>query len=205
MRFLGKTFFGGLVTIVPITLTLYLLWWLGSAAELGLGRLLALWLPERFYVPGMGLFLGFVLVLVVGLVMRAWFMRKLLAWAEALVHGIPLLGTIYGSLKDLMAFVGGRKDLGVRAVTVSVGDSNLRLLGLLTRESAAHVTADERDRDFVAVYVPMSYALGGFMVLVPKESVSSLPMSAEDTLRVALTAGLSADDADSRTASGSRR
>jgi len=162
-------------------------------------------LPERFYVPGMGLFLGFVLVLVVGLVMRAWFMRKLLAWAEALVHGIPLLGTIYGSLKDLMAFVGGRKDLGVRAVTVSVGDSNLRLLGLLTRESAAHVTADERDRDFVAVYVPMSYALGGFMVLVPKESVSSLPMSAEDTLRVALTAGLSADDADSRTASGSRR
>jgi uncharacterized membrane protein len=153
----------------------------------------------------MGLFLGFVLVLAVGIVMRAWFMVRLLALAEGLLHRIPLLGTIYGSLKDWMACVGGRKDLGVRAVTVSIGDSQLRLLGLLTRESAAHLTADEQDRNCAAVYLPMSYALGGFMVLVPKESVSPLKMSAEDMLRVALTAGMSAEDGDSQTAPESLR
>jgi uncharacterized membrane protein len=194
MHALSKTFFGGLVTIVPIALTLYLLWWLGSAAEHGLGRLLKLGLPESLYVPGMGLFLGLLLVFAVGLVMRAWFVRQLLGLAERLVHRVPILGTIYGSLKDLTAFVGGHKKWGVQAVTVSIGDTNLRLMGLLTRDSAAHVTANEQDRDHAAVYLPMSYALGGFMALAPKASVTPLAMSAVDTLRVALTAGMSAEE-----------
>jgi uncharacterized membrane protein len=193
MRAVGKTFLQGLVTIVPMALTTYLLWWLGSAAEQGLGRLLKLGLPERLYVPGMGLFLGLFLVFAVGLVMRAWFVRQLLVLTERVLQSIPLLGTIYGSLKDLMAFVGGHEKRGIQAVTVSVGDSKVRLLGLLTRESAADLTANEQDRDCAAVYLPMSYALGGFMVLAPKASVTPLAMSAEDTLRTALTAGMSAE------------
>lgn len=204
IRFLSKTFLGGLVTIVPIALTLYLLWWLGSGAERGLGRLLELGLPERLYLPGMGVFLGILLVFAVGIVMRAWFVRQLLSVVERLVRRIPLLGAIYGSLKDTMAFVGGDKELGVQAVRVSIGDSDVRLLGLLTRESAAHLTANEQDRDCVAVYLPMSYTFGGFMVLVPRTSVTPLAMSAEDTLRMALTAGMSADEVGPQPASGSR-
>lgn len=193
MRFLSKTFLGGLVTIVPIALTLYLFWWLGTTAERGLGSLLELWLPERLYVPGLGLFLAILFVYAVGIVMRAWFVRQLLVLVERLVHRIPLLGAIYGSLKDLMALVGGQEKWDVQAVTVSIGDTNLRLLGLLTRKSASDLTANDRDRDCVSVYVPMSYALGGFMVLAPRTSVMPLAMSAEDTLRVALTAGLSVE------------
>jgi uncharacterized membrane protein len=204
MRFLSKTFLGGLVVIVPIALTLYLLWSLGSAAERGLGWLLGLGLPERLYVPGMGLFLGILLVLAAGIVMRAWFVRQLLVLVERLVHRVPLLGAIYGSLKDLMAFVGGQKKWDVQAVTVSVGDSDLRLLGLLTRESAADLTANEQDRDCASVYLPMSYALGGFMVLAPRTSVTPLAMSAKDTLRVVLTAGMSAEEAGPQPTSRSR-
>ena len=62
------------------------------------------------------------------------------------------------------------------------------------------MTADEQHRNFAAVYLPMSYALGGFMVLVPQQSLGSLPISAEDTLRAALTAGMSAEHAESRAA-----
>lgn len=192
---LGKTLLRGLVTIVPIAFTACLLWWLGSAAERGLGSLLKLGLPERFYVPGMGLFLGLLLIFVAGIVTRAWFVRRLLVFAESLLHRIPLLGMFYGSLKDLMAFVGsGQTRPGIRPVTVAIGGTQVRLLGLLTRESAADLTANEQDRDCAAVYLPMSYALGGFMVLTPRTSVTSLAMNAEDTLRMVLTAGMSAED-----------
>jgi uncharacterized membrane protein len=193
LRTLSKTFLHGLVTITPLAFTLYVLWWLGSGAEMGFGKLLQLGLPERFYVPGMGLCLGLLLVFVAGVVMRAWFVRRFLALAELLVQRIPLVGTLYGSIKDLMAFVGGREKRNVKAVTVSIGDPTVRLLGLLTRESAADLTANEQDRNCAAVYLPMSYALGGFMVLAPRASVTPLAMSAEDALRTALTAGMSAE------------
>jgi uncharacterized membrane protein len=72
-------------------------------------------------------------------------------------------------------------------------DTKIRLLGLLTRESAADLTVNAKDEDCAAVHLPMSCALGGFMVLVPRSALTPLALSAEDLMRTALTAGMSAE------------
>lgn len=189
MRTLGKLALRGLMVVLPIGLTLYILWWLGAKAE----ALMALAVPEGIYVPGMGLVLGLALILVIGLLTQAWLARKLFSWGEDLIEKLPLVKTIYGSVKDLMSLFGHSGKGGMSQV-VTVEFSGNKMLGLVTRESAAAMTGDEEDEDLTAVYLPMGYQIGGFMVLVPKSSIRPLDMDVGEGLRLAVTAGLSAHD-----------
>lgn len=187
IRTLSKTFLHGLVTIVPITLTLYILWWLGSGAEMGFGKLLQLGLPERFYVPGMGLCLGLLLVFVVGVVTRAWFVRQLLALAERLVQKVPLVGTIYGSIKDLRAGGGESEVAGPRG-----GPDESELEGTLT---AVDPTAREltltANSEAIALHVPAAVSITrdgksvGFEQLLPATRVKCSFQHAGDVRKLA--------------------
>jgi len=62
MRPISRTFFKGLIAIIPITLTVYLLFWLASTAELALGKIFTFFFPESWYIKGMGFVLGLVVV-----------------------------------------------------------------------------------------------------------------------------------------------
>ena len=67
MNALGKLFLKGLAVVIPLALTLAILWWLATGAERLLGDLLLRFLPEGWYVPGMGLAAGLVLTVLIGL------------------------------------------------------------------------------------------------------------------------------------------
>ena len=64
MRTVGRLLAKGLLTILPIVLTVYFIYWLGVTTESLLSGLLKVWLPAEIYVPGMGLVAGFVVLLV---------------------------------------------------------------------------------------------------------------------------------------------
>jgi uncharacterized membrane protein len=106
---------------------------------------------------------------------------------------LPLVKTIYGPLKDLMRLLAtSAKDRRPHsAVRVSVPGFDASLIGFQTRDDAHELTGDERDEGRVAVYLPMSYQIGGYMLLIPKSWVTPMDWSAEDVLRVTLTAGMS--------------
>jgi len=78
----GKTFLTGFITILPIVLTVYLLYWLVVSAETALGNVIRLVLPEDMYWPGMGTIAGLLVVFLVGLLMHAYVVRRLFAWGE---------------------------------------------------------------------------------------------------------------------------
>ncbi len=79
---LNKILLKGLVAILPIAATLYLLVWLMTTAEHVLGGLLQIALPDGWYRPGMGLVAGIGVVLAVGFMMENFFARKVVAWVE---------------------------------------------------------------------------------------------------------------------------
>lgn len=191
-RALGKTFLQGLAAVLPLALTLYVLWWLGSSAERLLRPAIRWLLPGDLDVPGLGVALGLGLVLLVGLALRQWWARSLLAAFEGALERIPLVKMVYGSLRDLMAFFAGgdEKRQLEQVVKVRVGDTGLELLGLVTNENVERLTRVADDEELVAVYLPMSYQLGGFMALVPRDGVEPIDMGVEDALRVILTAGV---------------
>jgi len=192
MKLVIRVLFTGLAAVLPITVTLYVLYWLGSAAESFLGRGLKMLIPGGLHWPGMGVVAGLVVVFAIGVLMKAWLFRKVFRWGERLVERIPLVKALYGSVRDLIGFFSSSdKKTMCNAVMVTVGNIPLRLIGFITREDFGDLPAGiGRDGD-VAVYLPMSYQIGGFTTMVPRSAVQPIDMSLEQAMRFAVTAGMS--------------
>lgn len=192
MKKVGKLFLQGLMAILPIVLTLYVLYWLAASAENNLGGLIRLFIPDRWYVPGLGLAAGFLLILGVGILLRIWLFRKLFEWGEDLLEKLPLVKSFYGSIRDLMGFFdpSKKKDFD-KVVMVSLEGINARLIGFVTREDFQDLPEGIGKDQTVAVYLPMSYQMGGFTVFVPRERIEPVDMTIEEAMRFALTAAVS--------------
>lgn len=207
MRKLGTYFVQGLVAVLPLVLTVYFLWWLGTTTEQALGTLLRNLLPEGWYVPGSGLVIGFAIVCALGLLLRITWARWFWSTLEAQLERLPLIKTVYGSFRDFMGFFAGgdQQERMDQVVRVDLGEGGPGVLGLVTNTAAEEVTGRAAEEGQVAVYLPMSYQLGGFMVLVPAESLEPIDMAVEDALRMIVTAGLPRKrDSGQSTSNGAR-
>lgn len=200
MKTISKIFLTGLAAVLPVVLTVYILAWLGGSAEALLGGLIKLLLPDRWYRPGMGLTAGVALIFVIGLMLRTWIMRRVFVWGERLLNRIPLVKAIYGSIRDLMGFFAGGKGQGFsQVVLVRLGDTDMQLLGFVTREDFSDLPTGIGGSDRVAVYMPMSYQIGGYTALLPRSAVTPVSMSMQEAMRFAVTGGMK-----SKSASGKR-
>lgn len=205
MRRIWTTFISGLATVLPVTITLYLIYWLGSTAEAVLGEALKLVLDEQHYRPGMGLLAGFVVVLFVGALINAyvvrWFIRKGETWLE----GLPLIKTIYGSVKDITKFLpgqGGRRD--TRRVVLWMND-NAYMVGFVTADHASPKLPQALLADRLPVYFPKSYQIGGYTLYVLKSELIETSMSAEEAMRLVLIGGVNAEQGDDLLRSNAQR
>ena len=200
MKQLTAIFLKGLAAVLPVVITLWALWWLARTAENVLGGLLRAILPENWYVPGLGVATGFVVVFVVGILLHAWFVRVLHEFFEKLLEKLPLVKTIYGSVKDLLGFFVGGGDASanqVVAIRFSTGSGQVRVLGFITRETFDDLPRGVGGDNMVAVYVPMSYQIGGFTVMATRDRIEAIDMTTEEALRFAVTAGMTTKKAAS--------
>lgn len=182
-------FIRGLTFVLPLALTLYAAYWLLASAERLFHWLWLLAFPSDWYFKGFGLVLGLIAVIAVGALMNAFIGRFLVAQLEKLLDRIPLVKTIYGSVRDLMSFFAGKKKGIGSVVTVDV-TPEIRMLGFVTNEAASSLTSQARDAERIAVFLPMSYQIGGFMIFVPRDRLTVVDMKVEDALRLAITAGV---------------
>ncbi|MFH0947069.1 MAG: DUF502 domain-containing protein [Planctomycetota bacterium] len=196
MRFIGRLCLKGLAAILPLGLTLYLLYWIGNRAEALLAPLLQWALPEGVYLTGMGVVAGLLATLLVGALMTTYLANWVLGLGEKLLDRIPVVKTIYGALKDTMALVGGDSKRRLnKVVLVQIGQGDAWMLGFLTR-SGLDALCGQDGKDMVAVYLPLAYQIGGFTVLIPRSQIRPVDLSPEDALRFAVTAGMSDPSAD---------
>jgi uncharacterized membrane protein len=191
MKSIGKIFLTGIFTVLPILATVYLVVWLLSAIERFLGKPLLFLLPDDSYRAGMGLLAGIALVFVTGLLMRAWLFRQAIKAGEELLMHIPLVKGVYKALKDffgLFSDASGPELLQV--VSIQLPGAEMRLLGFITRSEFGDLPAGVGREGEVAVYLPMSYQVGGYTILVPRSRLTPVDMSREEALRFLLTAGI---------------
>jgi len=193
MKKIGKLFLQGLIAILPIALTLYLIYWLAATAESVLGQAIR-FVFKDYYRPGLGVLAGFLLTLGVGILLRIWVFRKIFSLGEALLKKIPGIKSIYGSIRDLVGFFDASKQREFdKTVMVSIGNDDTRLMGVLTRENFADLPQGIGEDETVGVYLPMSYQLGGFTVMVPKSRIQPVDMTVDQAMQFVLTAGVSAE------------
>ncbi len=190
-----RIFLKGLLALLPLAITVSLLVWLTRGLEHVFGFAVRQLIPDSWYLPGMGVFVGIGFIFMIGLLLEAWFIRKMWDWGESLLETMPLVRDVYGSLRRMVKYFAGEHQSGPsRAVTVTVGDSSVRLLGLVTLDNMSSAPSGLGGEDTVAVYLPMSYQMGGFTIYVPRSKIEPVDMSAKETLQWAVTAGVSSGD-----------
>ena len=189
MKSIGRILLKGLLTILPIGLTLYFIYWLGVAAESLLSGTLKWLLPNGFYRPGMGLIAGFLVLFIVGLLVNAYVVRRVFGFGESLLLRIPVVKTVFAAIRDLTGLIRGG-DAGrelERVVLVNVGPG--KVLGFVTQENAI-IPGVDTDEPLVAVYLLMSYQIGGYTLYVPRNRIEPTDLSVEVAMRIVLTGGL---------------
>lgn len=188
LKYISRTLLTGFITLLPLVLTIYLLYWLGASSEAIMGKAFRYVLPEGMYFPGLGMVSGFIVVFLVGLMMKAYLVRKLFTLAESVLYRLPLIKSVYRAFRDFFDFFSPNKDDLGQAVTVTL--NGMELIGFITQEDPHKLPPSFRDDKTVLVYLPMSYMVGGYTLLVPRDDIRVLDMSRDEAMRFVLTAGI---------------
>jgi len=184
-----RLFFKGLATIIPIALTLIICLWLAGIAERNFGAMLQWFIPDSWYITGMGLAIGVVAVMAIGLLSQVYLFRKLIDLGEAILDRMPVVKSVFRATKDFVDyFSSGDEKRFNQVVMVRHPDLKLAIMGFITREDFDDLPIGREGE--VAVYLPLSYQVAGYTIFVPKEWCEPVDMPFEDAIRLILTAAM---------------
>ncbi|MBB5020803.1 DUF502 domain-containing protein [Desulfurispira natronophila] len=184
-----KRSFKGLGLVLPLALTLYLIFWLVTTIESFIGGILRYFLPDLLYFPGLGILASVGVLLFIGWTVNLYLFRIIIEYSESLLQRIPLVKTAITGLKDLMTFVSkanSKKEFG-SVVTVDV--QGMKLIGFITDQKGGQTIGSDNP-DEVAVYIPLSYQIGGFTVYVDHSRLKNLDIGVEEAMRIVVTANM---------------
>ena len=194
MAALRKWLFTGLLVIVPGMITLWVLNWIVGLLDQTLLILPEAWHPDRllgFHIPGFGVLLTLGILLLVGAVASNFAGRKLVQWGDALISRIPVVRSIYSSVKQVSDTVFSESGNAFRtAVLVQWPREGVWTVAFITGVPGGEVAGYLHD-DFVSVYVPTTpNPTGGYFVMVRKSDCVELEMGVDAALRYIVSMGV---------------
>lgn len=193
-KVVSRVFLRGVVVILPAVLTIALVVWLATSAEEFLEGVIRHLAPGWKYWPGLGILLGIAVIFAAGILVHEPVTRWLLGRVDALMRRIPLVKSIYLSIRDVAGYMSQDEASGFKQV-VAVRVQDMLLIGFVTTEEVRGLPAAAEGEKLIAVYLPMSYGIGGYTVYLPKTRVEPLDMSLEDAMRLTLIGGVTAKEA----------
>ncbi len=195
MKRIYQYFFRGLFTILPLALTIYVLFvfvsWVDSMAMAVVRPIIG-----DFYLPGMGIVLGVSLIVWLGYMVSQPFTTRLMAWVELPFTNLPVVKSIYSSLKNFADFFSPHQKHNQQVVALRLPGHELSIVGLVTRQNLRGLPDGLAREDHVAVYLPMGYMVGGYTVFVPRSWATPINMSVEEAMRSSLIAWMTSSRAD---------
>lgn len=193
-EWLRNTFTRGVVILVPVVITFYIL----NAIFVALDQII--WPILKSYgldFPGLGFTSIVLLVLLVGLLSRNLIGNIILKGIDGLMRRIPIVRTLYSAIKEILgAFSMGKEGKSFRSVVVvEYPRKGIYSIGFATNNLEIHKGGKEHE-DVVAIYFPHPpNPTSGVLVFVPRRDVHILEMTVEEGLKLALSAGIVAPEA----------
>lgn len=190
MKTMSRWFMNGLLTFLPISITIYVVWWILSLADSLFGAPIRRYfgMSSGYYFYGVGIVAMIVILMAMGFCLEFYLGKLFLSWGEQIMDKIPGIKTIYSSLKEVLAFFKPDKNRGAGNYMVIVTlAENMKFLGYVTREGVDIMNNEIVGRDEVVVILPFCYQMGGNTLIVPKHMVKRLDMSFEEGMKLALT------------------
>lgn len=201
MASLRKWLLTGLLVIVPGVITVWVLNWIIGTLDQTLLILPQRWQPDEvlgYHIPGFGVVLTLAILLIVGGIASNFVGRKLVAWGDALVSRIPVVRSIYSSVKQVSDTLFSESGNAFRtAVMVQWPHPGMWTIGFVTGAPSGELDShlrqnpDSADTAFVSVYVPTTpNPTGGYLVMVPKRDCIELNMSVDAALKYIVSMGV---------------
>lgn len=195
-RTLFKLFLQGLLILAPISITIFFVvstfqWVDGILPNLvhnlfpNLIGLDAFGSPKR--IPGLGFVVFIGIALIVGYISPSFIVSRLVELAEKLLERTPGIKFIYSTVKDFFEAFAGNKRKFDKAVLVSIVAPDVWQVGFITQEELHEFDLKE----YVAVYLPQSYAFAGHLYFVKRDRVRVLTdISSADAMKFAISGGV---------------
>jgi uncharacterized membrane protein len=199
MSALRKWLVAGLLAIVPVAVTVAVLRWIVTTLDATLEILPESWQPDRligFHIPGFGVLLTLAILLLVGAIVSNFIGRRIVRWGDQLVTRIPVVRSIYSSVKqvsDTLFSPGGNAFR--TAVLVQWPRPDVWTIGFVTGSPGGDVT-NYLVGDYVSVYVPTTpNPTGGYFVMLRKADCIELKMTVDEALKYVISMGVVAPPA----------
>ncbi len=192
MKRLSQYFFRGLFTFLPLVMTVYVLYLLVTWMESLAMRVIRPVVGD-FYLPGQGIVLGVLVILGLGFLLSRPITSKLLSWVELPFTNLPVVKSVYSSLKNFADFFAPHQQDAQQVVVLRKPGHELAIVGLITRQNTLDLPKGLANDDQVAVYLPMGYMIGGYTVFVPRSWVTPIEMSVEEAMRSSIVAWMASN------------
>ena len=194
MSALRRWLLTGLLVIVPGVITAWLLNLVVSTLDQTLQILPFDWQPDKLlgvHIPGFGVLLTLGILLAVGALASNFMGRKLVEWGDRLVSRIPVVRSIYSSVKQVSDTLFSESGNAFRtAVLVQWPREGVWTVAFVTGAPTGEVAAYLRD-EFVSVYVPTTpNPTGGYFVMMRKSDCIELDMSIDAALKYIVSMGV---------------
>jgi len=190
MKRLLNNFFQGLLFVVPIAVTI----WVLVRSILWIDNLLPFQIPvkvpllNKIDLPGLGLIVIFLFIALIGAISSRYIRNPFFVYLEGFVEKTPLVKLIYTSVKDLInAFVGEKKSFNHPVLVKMQKETEIYRIGFITKDNLSGIglTADK-----VAVYLPFSYGFNGQLMIVLRENITPIDRSGTEMMKFIISGGV---------------
>ncbi|MET0311780.1 MAG: DUF502 domain-containing protein [Burkholderiaceae bacterium] len=203
MSALRKWLIAGLLIIVPLVITILVLQWVIGLLDQSLLILPAAWQPDKligFHIPGFGVLLTLAILLIVGAAASNFLGKKFVLWGDALMNRIPVVRSIYSSVKQVSDTLFSESGNAFRkAVLVQWPREGVWTIAFVTGMPGGDV-ATYLQGEYLSVYVPTTpNPTGGYFVMLRKSDCIELDMSVDAALKYIVSMGVVVPPAPSNT------
>lgn len=192
-QLLRRYFITGLIFLLPLIVTIYILVIIFKFADGLLGKYINNYLLDTlgYTIPGLGLLLTILLILLAGVFAANFIGKKIIPWLERAWTKLPLVRQIYFPAKQLVNFIFSKDKLAFKKVVmIEYPRQGLYSIGFITNEAFEEVK-QKTGKDLVTVLIASTPSpFTGYFVLVPKEEAIFLDISVEDGIKLIISGGV---------------
>jgi len=191
MSLLRRWFLAGLLVWAPLGVTLVVIRFLVNLLDSSLLLVPTSLQPAWFDFPGIGTILTLLIVLGTGALTANLLGKKAWGWVEQYLDRVPLVGSVYGSMKKVTeTMFSGNGNAFKKVVLLEYPRAGCWTVGFMTTDPVASLQA-AASADLVAIYVPTTpNPTSGFLLLVPRAEVRELPISVQDGMQYIISLGV---------------
>jgi len=196
-RRLRAYFFTGLLVVVPLGLTYFIIRFLFVAIDDILSETVSAFIREQFgltlgirQIPGIGIVTLLLIIILTGIVARNYFGRKLVNLGDKFVERIPLINRIYVATKQISkAFLSSKREVFQKAILFEYPRKGVYSIGFYTQDTRGPVQ-QALDDDVVSVFLPTTpNPTSGFLLFVQKSEIVELDLTIEEALKLVISGG----------------